>query len=214
MPASMAVVKAAGALSLEMGAEESRPLSSSPKSSPMEVSPYTCGSQWSPPWSPVTPMVNPRTPTAVRLPAGSPTARCNFQGYMNASPLGLRSPVTAVQSSPARTGGPVFQVGLMHAPQSPGAIIRQNAADLGIPLNMHPIAGEVSAPVPVRSLHGAVAAPSPTRRAAPMQILTPAIPSLGAPPAAPCASQMPPLLRNVVTPLTVMRPQSAANSEK
>jgi len=179
MHASLAVVQAAGALTLDMEVDSEPAMMDDGTApsvepvSPWAGSTYTCGS----PWSPMTPAVvsratsgslnafgmspNPQSPGLVRRDSGV--------GVVHAQPVASRivsGPMPVAQASPVRVG-PVrtTRVTFAPSPTSPGAEIRRNAANFGIPLNLR-AGDEVSAPVPVpvRTVQGAIVAPSPMSR--------------------------------------------------
>jgi len=229
MPASLAAVQAAGAMSLDL---EIPAASVQAEASPMHLSPWAtstyCTSPGSP-WSPATPTVNPVTPSMRQNCAmSSPTRMGSMHGYgvvPGATSRGLTSPghFAGMQVHSPGPRSPML-VGTMV--QSPGAIIRQNAANMGIPLHLRSSPGEVSAPVPVRSLFGITAVPSPVAcrpapsAPVPMTVVTGMPAQINeAHSVAYQPGPLPALLRNVVTPFTSTRhPPSSfsavAGSEK
>lgn len=188
--ASLAVVQAAGALSLDLSAGDAG--GPTVLMSPMAMS-EACTS----PWSPVTPAV---TSTVVMKPAQSPGVR--MSPTLLTSPGGVGARVVRTTKLPAQmvAGAQMSPVSFGPVCTSPGTQIRQNAVSLGIPLSLRAAPGEVCAPVPVRVYGSAPLAPSPTAHgvgAAPVMM--------------PGAQERPPaFLRQIVTPLTGSRPRRAA----
>jgi hypothetical protein len=180
--ASLAVVQAAGAMSLDISMGEAGGATTLP--SPMAMSPWASEACTSP-WSPMTPAVNP-------MPVYSPGVRMG--------PTLLTSPGFAARAvHKIHAAGPMAQVPVFGCP-SPGTQIRQNAISLGIPLNLRAAPAEVSAPVPVRVCATGPVVPSPTTRQA-----WPTVTMI------PGAQEHPPaFLRHIVTPLTASRPRRAA----
>eukprot|EP00930_Biecheleria_cincta_P092791 TRINITY_DN8283_c0_g1_i1.p1 TRINITY_DN8283_c0_g1~~TRINITY_DN8283_c0_g1_i1.p1 ORF type:complete len:240 (+),score=32.80 TRINITY_DN8283_c0_g1_i1:66-785(+) len=226
MPASLAAIQAAGAMSLDL--EVAPTAGAEVEASPMQISPWAtstyCTSPGSP-WSPATPAVCPVTPSMrQQFAVSSPIRMGNMHGYgvvsqnPGATSRGLTSPGHFV-AMPSHSAGPRSPLMVGTMPQSPGAVIRQNAASMGIPLHLRSSPGEVSAPVPVRSFFGVAAAPSPGARPAPSAPV-PVSMATGLPAqmnevgaahtttlaaAAVQHGQLPLLLRNVVTPFTSTR---------
>jgi hypothetical protein len=187
--ASLAVVQAAGAMSLDLSMGEAGGATTLP--SPMAMSPWASEACTSP-WSPMTPAVNP-------MPVYSP-------GIRIMSPTLLTSPgfsARAVHVHPTKIHTQVVAGPVVHQVfgcPSPGTQIRQNAISLGIPLNLRSAPAEVCAPVPVRVCATGPVLPSPTTRQAwPTMTMLPG------------AQEHPPaFLRHIVTPLTASRPRRAA----
>mmetsp|Transcript_8395 Transcript_8395/g.15738 ORF Transcript_8395/g.15738 Transcript_8395/m.15738 type:complete len:220 (+) Transcript_8395:63-722(+) len=155
MPASLAVVHNAGALSLELPKPERPGCEASPASSPMAISPWATSTEaCNSPWSPVTPAVHwtkrasfgscreavaPQMWNNAMVPASSP--------FFPSPATHPNYPVAAMQQSPA---------------MSPTSEIRSNAVSFGIPLQTD--MGKVGAPLPIRTMSGILVAPSPTAR--------------------------------------------------
>lgn len=157
-PKGLNTLLASGALGLDMA---EWPPSPQQGNRSIMGSPMSDQSPWSPCWSPTTPAV---TTTRPACDMGTPHGMGAYFAPMT-PPSGSAGPTYAGVTPPS--AGPI-------GPLSPGAEIRQNAASLGIPLNLRAQHGEVAQPVPVRSTKGTVVAPSPTGRpldpAAPRQL--------------------------------------------
>jgi len=185
MSASLAVVQASGLgeLDLDMDVDED----GSPKDDQMGQSPTGASSPGSP-WSPVTPaVVGKRESLTGPSPGSGNVRRVQVLSGANISP----SPVRKIVLTPTQaknicsTGGQPLSKGRVSfgAPvsiaspggainaQSPGAIIRQNAVSLGIPLHLRGPGVESAAPVPVRSAQGKIHLPSPSTTGAPRRVV-------------------------------------------
>jgi len=225
MASSLAVIKAAGAASLDLQLVGLTPVQGSVTAmSPWAGSMTDCSS----PWSPVTPAVGYSSTVVPMSPVFFPGPHQGVPARLEArdQPMPVRSITTTMQHSPTPNFGNVAM--------SPGAEIRRNAADFGIPLNLHTqtFQGEVIPPVPVRGPGGGVVVPSPTTRR-PMDVsMTPAVTPTGfvqpAVHALPVTTSMgtavpmmaypngvgstfppPPLISMIVTPLTASRARRA-----
>mmetsp|Transcript_112453 Transcript_112453/g.223460 ORF Transcript_112453/g.223460 Transcript_112453/m.223460 type:complete len:216 (+) Transcript_112453:82-729(+) len=150
MPASLAAVRNAGALSLDLPKPEWLGREALPETSPMAMSPWATSTEaCNSPWSPVTPAVSAKAVgtqmnnTAV-VPAGSPF---------------FPSPTT-----PQGRPQPNYAASVVHhsPAMSPTSEIRSNALSFGIPLQTD--MGKVGAPLPIRTMSGILVAPSPTTR--------------------------------------------------
>lgn len=201
---SLAVVQAAGALSLDISAGEAGAPAALP--SPVAMSPWAASEACASPWSPVTPAVNPKVVSGpVRSPGVmmSPTLLTSPGGLGARTVITTKRPVQVLagtQMSPAAAGHVPAMAPANFSPMcmSPGTQIRHNAVSLGIPLSLRAAPGEVSAPVPVRASAGAPVAPSPTAQGG--RVMLP-----------PGTQEHPPaFLRHIVTPLTGSRPRRAA----
>mmetsp|Transcript_22715 Transcript_22715/g.65484 ORF Transcript_22715/g.65484 Transcript_22715/m.65484 type:complete len:222 (+) Transcript_22715:158-823(+) len=209
MPASLAVVQNAGALSLELPMEfDMQPYAPGVAGSPVAMSPWACSTEaCGSPWSPVTPAV---LPLNTKAPARSPR--------VSMSPFFLQSPTVPegkaqtfpVQTLPAVGMPQLSPTSLAQVAASPTTQIRRNAVSFGIPLNAKTCHGEVSAPLPVRTTAGMLV-PSPTTRGsgAPLVAVPPfggggvaTVPGVG-------AAGMATVLRSIATPLT-SHPRRAA----
>lgn len=165
MPTSLAAVQAAGAMSLELPPE-------------FQSAGRVEGALWGKEVTQLTPM---GSPLAASTPGTCGTNSFNFMG----SPYAASSPMVAFGMPPSPAGmavqqqqksqmiwcprspvpmSPAFYAQAPAACMSPGAEIRQNAASLGIPLNLHSSPEDVYVPIPVRTTSGAVVAPSPVNR--------------------------------------------------
>mmetsp|Transcript_170183 Transcript_170183/g.545768 ORF Transcript_170183/g.545768 Transcript_170183/m.545768 type:complete len:240 (-) Transcript_170183:206-925(-) len=230
MLASLAVIQAAGAMSLEMDVDDEvaapeGQATVTPGTSPMDLaSPWavsSCGS----PWSPVTPAVN---RSSGNVSAFGMARAPNTIGHALVLPIGALNSSSTTMSTPTTSGGCTAQTCLVRvvqvlgspgaqmnkprvtfapSPTSPGAIIRKNAASFGIPLNLRSSAQ--AAPVPVRSLEGSVVAPSPSACVSGGGCPA-AFGNLSAQPAAVRVQPPPQILRSIVTPLSHSRPFRAA----
>jgi len=130
--------------------------------------------------------------------------------------VGVSSPIV-VKRSPVQGSPAVFARVAPASPAtfgsmalSPGAEIRKNAANFGIPLNLRTTKTEVSAPVPIRSAVGGVLAPSPTARVNNLPATTAASPFGFAPVPMLPGGQQPLFTRPIATPLTGSLPRRAA----
>lgn len=134
------------------------------------------------------------------------------------------SPVAA-RFSPALQGSPARHC-IAHQALSPGAEIRLNAANFGIPLSLRSAyPGEVAVPVPVRNVTGAVVAPSPVHRGLQRQVAFPhgstpgarvlnfdAAPASSAVPPLPTASLAGPVSLSAAPPLNLAQPLMASGN--
>lgn len=196
MPASLAAVRTAGALSLDLPKPEKLSHEASPVTSPMDMSPWATSTQaCNSPWSPVTP--------AVQWSSTRPVASNPF----------FPSPVT-----PQERPQPNYAAGVMHQSptMSPTSVIRSNAVNFGIPLQTD--MGKVGAPLPIRTMSGILVAPSPTARGSAPPPVAPMVrhqdasdaavaTAMGAVGVQPAGMQF---IRSVATPLMAVQTRRAA----
>ena len=141
MPASLAAVHNAGALSLELPKTERLGCEASPVSSPMAMSPWATSTEaCTSPWSPVTPSVQWPSTKAIAAP------------MRNTAVVPATSPFFPSPATPQGRLQPNYAAAAMHQSpaMSPTSEIRSNAVSFGIPLQTD--MGKVGAPLPIRTM--------------------------------------------------------------
>lgn len=223
LPSALSVVQRAGATPLELPGDHV-------PSSPMSIS----MSPWAPseavpmsPWSPATPCVMSRADASMDASMSPVYAAGGAAFFVNSprkaapgSQLHTQRSFGTPQQALTRSAAAGAALGNMTANpspskfspmcQSPGAEIRRNAEQFGIPLQLS-APGQLGAPLPVRAGSKMVMAPSPTTIAPPPPMPQPAggtpVCSDGQP--LPPGAAPPQLIRSVVTPFSSSRVRRA-----
>merc|ERR1740129_1362782 len=155
----------------------------------------------------------PASPVRMVLSSATPMTLPGVRAVIAAAGPAAQSPVrmSSVRKSPkpsvvygARPGAcPASPATFGNLVLSPGAEIRRNAANFGIPLNLRQNTTEGVAPVPIRSgVGGCVLAPSPTARVQGLPVTTVQGSPFAPVPQLPGSAGGFPFNRPIVTPLT------------